>query len=323
MQKCVEIADLTPRRSCSCSRRATSPRSSPVAAYVFLTNQDGGVLNDPVMLRIAEDRFWLSTADSDMYLWAKGVSAFSGHEVEIATRRVPDAAAGAEAVENMVDVFGEEILDLRYYWWMRSSVDGIDVVISGTGYSSELGYEVYLLGEARGGELWEILMTAGQPYGISPGSQPHRRIERRTRLCVRHHPDENHSNLVSIDSSRTPISSARPRSRRCATKVFVGAWSASSSTACLAEEQRASLARDDASTKVGFVTNAVHSPRLDRNIAFAMIDVPFDANDTVLTVETVEGTQRRTHDAAVHRIATGEDQEVALIDEPGKMWQSH
>ena len=82
-------------------------------------------------------------------------------------------------------------------------------------------------------------MTAGQPYGISPGSPNRiRRIEGGVLDYASDiTPDENPSNLVSIDSSRgTPISSARPRSRRCATKVFVGAWSASSSTACLAEE---------------------------------------------------------------------------------------
>ena len=109
------------------------------------------MLNDPVMPRIARP-VWLSTADSDMYLWAKGVSAFSG-QVEIATPHVyPMQLQGPRSAEIMVDVPGEEILDLRYYRWMRSSVDGIDVVISRTGYSSELGYEVYLLGEARGGE---------------------------------------------------------------------------------------------------------------------------------------------------------------------------
>lgn len=297
VQKCVEIAGP----DAEAFMQLLTPRDITTiepgrCAYVFLTNQDGGVLNDPVMLRIAEDRFWLSTADSDMYLWAKGVSAFSGHEVEIATPHVyPMQLQGPRSAEIMVDVFGEEILDLRYYWWMRSSVDGIDVVISRTGYSSELGYEVYLLGEARGGELWEILMTAGQPYGISPGSPNRiRRIEGGVLDYASDiTPDENPlelglDRLIAWDTDflgKAALETVRDEGvRRRLIGLFLDG-------PALQKNNEHRWPVTSASTKVGFVTNAVHSPRLDRNIAFAMIDVPFDANDTVLTVETVEGAR--------------------------------
>ena len=297
VQKCVEIAGP----DAEAFMQLLTPRDITTiepgrCAYVFLTNQDGGVLNDPVMLRIAEDRFWLSTADSDMYLWAKGVSAFSGHEVEITTPHVyPMQLQGPRSAEIMVDVFGEEILDLRYYWWMRSSVDGIDVVISRTGYSSELGYEVYLLGEARGGELWEILMTAGQPYGISPGSPNRiRRIEGGVLDYASDiTPDENPlelglDRLIAWDTDflgKAALKKVRDEGvRRRLIGLFLDG-------PALQKNNEHRWPVTSASTKVGFVTNAVHSPRLDRNIAFAMIDVPFDANDTVLTVETVEGAR--------------------------------
>ena len=290
VQKCVEIAGP----DAEAFMQLLTPRDITTiepgrCAYVFLTNQDGGVLNDPVMLRIAEDRFWLSTADSDMYLWAKGVSAFSGHEVEIATPHVyPMQLQGPRSAEIMVDVFGEEILDLRYYWWMRSSVDGIDVVISRTGYSSELGFEVYLLGEARGGELWEILMTAGKPYGISPGS-PNRVLDYASDIT----PDENPlelglDRLIAWDTDflgKAALEKVRDEGvRRRLIGLFLDGPALQKNN-----EHRWPVTSDG--TKVGFVTNAVHSPRLHRNIAFAMIDVPFDANDTVLTVETVEGAR--------------------------------
>lgn len=297
VQKCVEIAGP----DAEAFMQLLTPRDITTiepgrCAYVFLTNQDGGVLNDPVMLRIAEDRFWLSTADSDMYLWAKGVSAFSSHEVEIATPHVyPMQLQGPRSAEIMVDVFGEEILDLRYYWWMRSSVDGIDVVISRTGYSSELGYEVYLLGEARGGELWEILMTAGKPYGISPGSPNRiRRIEGGVLDYASDiTPDENPlelglDRLIAWDTDflgKAALEKVRDEGvRRRLIGLFLDG-------PALQKNNEHRWPVTSASTKVGFVTNAVHSPRLDRNIAFAMIDVPFDANDTVLTVETVEGAR--------------------------------
>jgi glycine cleavage system aminomethyltransferase T len=297
VQKCVEIAGP----DAEAFMQLLTPRDITTiepgrCAYVFLTNQDGGVLNDPVMLRIAEDRFWLSTADSDMYLWAKGVSAFSGHEVEITTPHVyPMQLQGPRSAEIMVDVFGEEILDLRYYSWMRSSVDGIDVVISRTGYSSELGYEVYLLGEARGGELWEILMTAGKPYGISPGSPNRiRRIEGGVLDYASDiTPDENPlelglDRLIAWDTDflgKAALEKVRDEGvRRRLIGLFLDG-------PALQKNNEHHWTVTSASTKVGFVTNAVHSPRLDRNIAFAMIDVPFDANDTVLTVETVEGVR--------------------------------
>ncbi|NDH22493.1 MAG: glycine cleavage system protein T [Actinobacteria bacterium] len=297
VQKCVEIAGP----DAEAFMQLLTPRDITTiepgrCAYVFLTNQDGGVLNDPVMLRIADDRFWLSTADSDMYLWAKGVSAFSGHEVEIATPHVyPMQLQGPRSAEIMVDVFGEEILDLRYYSWMRSSVDGIDVVISRTGYSSELGYEVYLLGEARGGELWEILMTAGKPYGISPGSPNRiRRIEGGVLDYASDiTPDENPlelglDRLIAWDTDflgKAALEKVRDEGvRRRLIGLFLDG-------PALQKNNEHRWPVTSTGTKVGFVTNAVHSPRLDRNIAFAMIDVPFDANDTVLTVETVEGAR--------------------------------
>ncbi|MEC7145859.1 MAG: glycine cleavage T C-terminal barrel domain-containing protein [Actinomycetota bacterium] len=297
VQKCVEIAGP----NAEAFMQLLTPRDITTiepgrCAYVFLTNQDGGVLNDPVMLRLAEDRFWLSTADSDMYLWAKGVSAFAGHEVEITTPHVyPMQLQGPRSAEIMVDVFGEEILDLRYYWWMRSSVDGIDVVISRTGYSSELGYEVYLLGEASGGELWEILMTAGKPYGISPGSPNRiRRIEGGVLDYASDiTPDENPlelglDRLIAWDTEflgKAALEKVRDEGvRRRLIGLFLDG-------PALQKNNEHRWPVTSASTKVGFVTNAVHSPRLDRNIAFAMIDVPFDANDTVLAVETVEGVR--------------------------------
>ena len=297
VQKCVEIAGP----DAEAFMQLLTPRDITTiepgrCAYVFLTNQDGGVLNDPVMLRIAEDRFWLSTADSDMYLWAKGVSAFAGHEVEIATPHVyPMQLQGPRSAEIMVDIFGEEILDLRYYRWMRSSVDGIDVVISRTGYSSELGYEVYLLGEARGGELWEILMTAGKPYGISPGSPNRiRRIEGGVLDYASDiTPDENPlelglDRLIAWDTDFLGKAALEKVRDEGVPRRLIGLFL---DGPALQKNNEHRWPVTSASTKVGFVTNAVHSPRLDRNIAFAMIDVPFDANDTVLTVETVEGVR--------------------------------
>ena len=297
VEKCVEIAGpdaeafmqlLTPRD--------VSKIEPGRCAYVFLVNQDGGMLNDPVMLRMAPDRFWLSTADSDMYLWAKGVSAFAGYDVEINTPHVyPVQLQGPKSAEIVAGVFGDEVLDLRYYRWMRSSVDGIDVVISRTGYSSELGYEIYLLGQERGGDLWEILMAAGEPYGIAPGSPNRiRRIEGGVLdYASDMTPDENPlelglERLIDWDKDflgKAALERVRQEGvRRRMIGIFLDGSALQKNN-----EHRWPVRSGDA--VVGYVTNSVHSPRLDRNIAFAMIDVPFDADESPLTVETVEGVR--------------------------------
>lgn len=298
VQRCVEIAGpdalafmqlLTPRD--------VAKIEPGRCAYVFLTNQDGGVLNDPVMLRMADDRFWLSTADSDMYLWAKGVSAFAGYDVEIATPPVyPVQLQGPRSAAIMADVFGDDVLDLGYYRWMNGSVDGIDVVISRTGYSSELGYEVYLLGEDRGGDLWEILMAAGGLHGIAPGSPNRiRRIEGGVLDYASDiTPDENPlelglDRLIAWDKGdflgRAALGRIRDEGvRRRLIGIFLDG------PALLKNNEHRWPIRS-VGEQVGYVTNSVHSPRLDRNIAFAMMDVPFDGNDAPLVVETVEGVR--------------------------------
>ena len=147
--------------------------------YVLITNADGGLLNDPILLRLAENHFWISLADSDILLWAQGVAVHAGYDVTI---REPDVSPlqlqGPKSGEIMQALFGESISDLRYYWLREITLDGIPLVVSRTGWSSELGYELYLRDGARGDELWEKIMAVGEPLGLKPGhTSSIRRIE--------------------------------------------------------------------------------------------------------------------------------------------------
>ena len=149
--------------------------------YVLITNQDGGILNDPVLLRLEENRFWISLADSDILLWAQGVAVHSGLEVTISANRTSRRCSlqGPKSGEVMRALFGDAILDLRYYWLREVDLNGIPLVVSRTGWSSELGYELYLQDGTRGDELWETIMAAGQPLWSEAGPHffdpPHRR----------------------------------------------------------------------------------------------------------------------------------------------------
>ena len=75
-------------------------------------------------------------------------------------------------------LLGEDIRELKYYWLSKVNLKGIELIVSRTGWSSELGYEIYLQDSTRGNELWEIIMAAGQNFGLQPGhTSTIRRIE--------------------------------------------------------------------------------------------------------------------------------------------------
>ena len=266
--------------------------------YIILTNQDGGILNDPVLLRIDVDRFWLSTADSDVYLWAKGVAVYVGLDVNIDTPHVyPLQVQGPKSAAVVSAVFGDSVLDLPYYQWEWSEVDGIRVAISRTGYSAEIGFEVYLIGNSRGTDLWEILMAAGKPFGLKPGSPNRiRRIEGGildygSDILVSNNPFElGLDRLVNLDKPQAFI--GRTALRRIASegvsRKLVGAF-LDGEPFHKNNEHRWKVF--GSGVQIGEVTSAVYSPRLERNIGYALIDVAHAAPSNAV-VETPEGNRR-------------------------------
>src|SRR5262245_2661758 len=147
--------------------------------YVVLTAEDGGIINDPVLLRLGENHFWLALADSDVLLWARGVALHAGLEVEI---REPDVSPmqiqGPRSKEVVAALFGDSVRDLHYYFFRETELDGIPVVVTRTGWTGEVGYEIYLRDGSRGRDLWERVMEAGRPFGIAAtGPSDIRRIE--------------------------------------------------------------------------------------------------------------------------------------------------
>jgi glycine cleavage system aminomethyltransferase T len=135
--------------------------------YVLLTARRGGIVNDPVLLRLEEDRFWLALADSDALLYAKGVAAFASLDVDIEEADVsPMQIQGPRSKDVVRSLFGDGIADLRYYRCAAAEVNGIPVVVSRTGWTGEVGYEVYLQDSSRGDELWRLVEEAGAPFGI-------------------------------------------------------------------------------------------------------------------------------------------------------------
>ena len=147
--------------------------------YVILCNEDGGVLNDPVLLRPEEDEFWFSISDSTLMQWLQGVNVDNEFDVEIDEIDVaPMQIQGPKALDVMVDVVGDEVKEIPYYGLMEAEIDGVDVLISQTGFSGEEGFEIYVKEASKYAErVWDPVMASVKDHGgrqIAPGH--HRRI---------------------------------------------------------------------------------------------------------------------------------------------------
>lgn len=180
VERCLEVSGadgfkfaqlMTPRDLSKCAVGQ--------AKYVLLCAADGGILNDPVMTRMDENRFWFALASSDTLFYARGLADKMGLRVEIREAEAhPLQIQGPKSKEVVSDLFGPDILDLKYYFFRETQVDGIPVVVTRTGWTSEVGYEVYLLDPTKGTQLWERIMKAGAPHNIKPtGPSDIRRIE--------------------------------------------------------------------------------------------------------------------------------------------------
>jgi len=266
--------------------------------YVLITTEDGGIVNDPVLLRLGEQHFWLAGADSDLLLYAKGLAVHSGMQVTI---REPDVSPvqiqGPKSKQVVQALFGDKVLALRYYYFLEADLDGIPVVVTRTGWTSEVGYEIYLCDGSRGDELWERIMHAGRPFNIRPtGPSDIRRIEggilnHGTDITLDTNPYEvGLDRLVDIDKEaaflgREALQRVRAEGvhRRLVGIEMEGAPIEFNMTRW--------PVRKDGET-VGQVTSAIYSPRLKENIGYAMVPIAHSALGAKLEVETPTGMAR-------------------------------
>ena len=265
--------------------------------YVLITNNEGGILNDPILLRLAENHFWLSLADSDVLFWAQGVAINSGLRVNISEPDVsPLQLQGPTSKDIMVKLFGESIKDLKYYWFKEYNLDDIPLIISRTGWSSEFGYELFLRDGSKGNNLYEKIMSAGKEYGLQPGhTSSIRRIEGG---MLSYHADADiHTNpfelgfdrLVSLDNDIEFIGKAALKKikatgikrKQVGLEINCEPLSGPNTTFW-------SIKKDN--DKIGKVTSAIYSPRLKKNIALAMVSIKYSEIGTKLEIETNENT---------------------------------
>ena len=246
--------------------------------YVLITNAQGGILNDPILLRLAENHFWISLADSDILLWAQGVAVNSGLDVTITEPDVsPLQLQGPKSGEIMRALFGDSIMDLKYYWLREVELDGIPLIVSRTGWSSELGYELYLRDGSRGDALWEKIMATGMEFGLKPGhTSSIRRIEGG---MLSYHADADINTnpyelgldrLVNVDMEADFIGKAALRRIRDQGPSRKQIGVIIDSEPLKGPNTTFWQIRKDGQD-IGKITSAVYSPRLEQNIALAMV----------------------------------------------------
>ena len=279
--------------------------------FVLNTDEDGGVINNPVLLRLDENRLWFSVADGDVLLWARGVAVNSGMDVHIREADVaPVQIQGPKSKALMADLLGESILDIRYYWLAEYDLKGMDVVVSRTGYTGEIGYEIYLRNASQDAErFWDTMLEAGRPHGLEViGPCQIRRVEagilswgsdialdnnRFTAFGFLNPYEAGLEYTVDLDQEADFI--GRKALERVAaegpTRKVVGIELESEPLIGYIEDF---LPIVDGTDQIGQVSSAFYSPRLKKNIGFALVPIDRASLGTNLNLKTARGDREAT-----------------------------
>jgi glycine cleavage system aminomethyltransferase T len=299
VERCLEISGpdgfrfaqlLTPRDLSACAVGQ--------AKYVLVCDSDGGIINDPVLTRMDENTFWFALASSDALLFARGLkNAYPGLDVTIREADVaPLQVQGPRSKDLMVKLVGEGILDLKYYYWTNSAIAGAPVVITRTGWTSEVGYEVYLTDTSKGTEVYEAIMQAGEEFGIRPtGPSDIRRIEGAifnwgADMTYENNPIEmGLDRLVDWDLSddaSISLRALREINERGVSRRIVGVELDGEPFPAL-NNTKWDVSMDGAG--IGTVTSAIYSPRLEKNIGYAWVSTQYANHGTSLGVSSEWG----------------------------------
>jgi aminomethyltransferase len=305
VERCLEISGpdgfrfaqlLTPRDLSQCAVGQ--------AKYVLICDRDGGIINDPVLTRMDEDTFWFALASSDALLFARGLrNAYPDLDVKIQEADVaPLQVQGPRSKDLMVKLLGEQILDLRYYFWRHAEIAGVPVVVTRTGWTSEIGYEVYTTDTSRGNDVYDAIMDAGEEFGIAAtGPSDIRRIEGAIFNWGADMTYENHAyemgleRLVDLDTLQDEdcISVAAYR------RIAEGGVSQKINGVTFDGEPFPELNNvkwpvsiDGA--KVGKVTSAIYSPRLEANLGYCWLPAERSNEGQVVQVATEWGERTAT-----------------------------
>lgn len=268
--------------------------------YVPVCDHAGRLLNDPVLSKLDQDRFWFSIADNDLLLWVRAIAAERGFDVAV---REPDASPlaiqGPKAEALVRDLLGDWVSGLKYFWFQEADLDGIPLLVARSGWSKQGGFELYLLDASRGTDLWNTVFEAGRAHDVGPGAPNYiERVESALLSIGADTDDETNpfevdlgkyvhteleTDFVGRDALRK-IKADGPKRRRVGLLI--------DGDRLPANQHRWPVTVDGAPNDevIGEVTGAAFSPRLERNIALANVaaDTPDDA---VIVTDTEQGAR--------------------------------
>jgi len=264
--------------------------------YILLTDQNGGIINDACLLRLEENKFWISPGDGDVILWLQGLAINSNMDVSI---HEPDASplqiSGPKSGKLIQKLFNGEHDDLGYYKARQTSLDDIPMVIARTGWSGELSYELYLQNRKLGNKLFDMVHDAAVEFNgrvIAPNTI--RTIEGGilsygSDFGREHNPFTiGLGRLVDVDQETDFIGkeALKKIKENGLTEKLVG-LELEGEAIKKAPENFWRVTNDD--KKIGRVSRAFFSPRLQKNIALAIVNIDFSEEGTEIIVESPNG----------------------------------
>ena len=264
--------------------------------YILLTGEDGGIINDAVLLRLNDEQFWVSPGDGDVLLWIEGVAVNSGMDVNVYEPDVsPLQMGGPKSPHVMYELFGNLAIDLGYYRAAQTEVNGIPLVLGRTGWSGELSYELYLQDGSRGNELWGLVAKAGEKYNIKPAApQLIRSIE--GELLSYASDISRTDNPYTIDMGRMVnlereddfIGKAALQKIHAegVKRKLVGVEIAGDPINAPPEHL---WAIKDGHNSIGHITRCIYSPRLKKNIGFANVPIEYTEIGSKLSIDSPRG----------------------------------
>lgn len=260
--------------------------------YAPLCDENGGIINDPIIIRVGEDRFWLSIADSDVCLWVKGVAYGRGFDVQVFEPDVsPLAIQGPRADDLMAEAVGEHTRDIKFFWFIDETVVGTPVKIARSGWSGQGGFEVYLQDSSKGNELWDFFWDIGQKYNVAAGC-PNiiERIETGLKSYGSDMRIENNPFEAALDRYIDVDKEAEYMAREALLKVreegvkrrLVNLFIDGADMAPMRSDWPV---LDDDGKQIGIVTSKARSSRFGTNIAFAIVDASHMTPGTTVRID--------------------------------------
>ena len=274
--------------------------------YIPMLNENAGMINDPVLLKLDDDMFWISIADSDILLWAKGLALGLNLNVVIEEPDVyPLAIQGPKSEELMVSIFGDEIKKIKFFNFRVIDFEGTKQIIARSGYSKQDGFEIYFKVHENyfdkiemGEKLWDTIWEAGKKFNISPGC-PNLidRIEAGLMSYGNDFTGENNPLECNLEKYCKADASHDFVGKQALTKIqsegiiqkmrgiiFDGA-------PCAATGQPLKIFSKD-NKRIGQITSGIFSPRIKKNIGLSMILKDYWNVGNEVIIKTLDGEKR-------------------------------